>query len=406
VAPRLGGRPGADPPKPQGSGAAGAQRGGPESSEHAGWQRGGASAEAASLETLWIDEPGDAWRAREAELDAAGFPLPFWHRALGVACAEEGPWRLLVVRDAMATTRFGLAVHEGASRALPGHRILRVRRLGAAGGRARSAGLAALVDHARRAPRILRVEIGAFARDACARAELERDLAAHGFAASPSPRLYSDTLAVDLEPDEAGMLASFHKQTRKNLRRIEREPYALRAVVDPSFAPRLDELVAETMARTAGPYAREDWATRIAAAATEPRLSRLVGLFREPGQGAEALLAFGWACHHGDHVEYCTTASTRLPGSRLPLTYALAWDLIRWARASGARWFDFGGVTPGGLSSDDPLGGISDFKRSFSRTVVTVGSEWIFEPSPTRARVARAVTAARAWLSRERGGAA
>ena len=123
-----------------------------------------------------------------------------------------------------------------------------------------------------------------------------------------------------------------------------------------------------------------------------------MGLFRQPGSGPEALLAFGWACHHGDHAEYCTTASTRIPGSRLPLTHPLAWDLIRWAREHGARWFDFGGVSAGGLASADPLGGISDFKRSFSRQIETVGSEWVFEPRPGRARVARALARARRVL--------
>ena len=358
----------------------------------------GAVPAAASVE--WLEEPGPAWERCEAELEGDGFLLPFWHRVIGVRCLGAGPWRFLVARDAAGAARFGVAVEEGASRTLPGHRILRVRRLGAAGGAARVAALEALAEYARRAPRVLRLEIGSFAREASHRAELARNLGELGFAPSPSPRLYTETIAVDLGPSEAEILASFHKQTRKNLRRIEREPFALQPILETRFAERLDRLLAETMARTTGPYTREDWAARIAAAASRPELSRLVGLFRAPGRGPEALLAFGWACHHGDHVEYCTTASTRIPGSRLPLTHPLAWDLIRWARANGAGWFDFGGVTSEG--GDDPLRGISEFKRSFSQQVLRVGSEWTLEPHPARARVARTVTAARAWLTRER----
>ena len=64
----------------------------------------------------------------------------------------------------------------------------------------------------------------------------------------------------------------------------------------------------------------------------------------------------------------------------MPLLYAPLWELIRWARAGGARWFDFGGITLTDPDASDPLQGISDFKRFFCRDVAKVGGEWRLDP--------------------------
>ena len=97
--------------------------------------------------------------------------------------------------------------------------------------------------------------------------------------------------------------------------------------------------------------------------------------------------AFLWVCNHGDHVEYRAAGSTRRTDVRIPYGYLLAWEMIQWAKAEGAEWFDMGGVTL--ADGDQPeLEGISRFKRYFSRNVVEVGAEWELELSPARARIA------------------
>ncbi len=343
----------------------------------------------------WL-APGPEWRRCESQLEAAGVPLAFVQRAVSAEAERAGAWRFLAVRDDEERCRCGFAVREEGTRALPGHRIWRVERFGAAADAAsRAHALTALAARARTARRVLRVELGVVERDPERAAALAREAERAGFAPSPSPRLYRDTIAIDLRRDLDAILAGFKKQTRKNLRRMEREPFAVRPLEDPACAERMERLLAETMGRTGGPAEAADWRARIRVAREHPGLSRLAGLFRDPGQGPEALVAFGWAVHNGDHVEYRTTASTRIAGSRLPLTYGLAWDLLRWARERGAAWFDFGGVSAGGLGSEDPLGGISDFKRSFGGEVTSIGSEWIFEPRPLLARVARGAGALR-----------
>jgi lipid II:glycine glycyltransferase (peptidoglycan interpeptide bridge formation enzyme) len=119
-----------------------------------------------------------------------------------------------------------------------------------------------------------------------------------------------------------------------------------------------------------------------------PELSRIAILERTDQTGPERVLAFAWGCMHGEVAEYSESGSTKSNDLKVSTSYALLWDLIRWARAGRARWFDLGGVTSGATHSDDPLGGISDFKRRFSKREVEVGQQWELYPHPARAKVA------------------
>jgi lipid II:glycine glycyltransferase (peptidoglycan interpeptide bridge formation enzyme) len=112
--------------------------------------------------------------------------------------------------------------------------------------------------------------------------------------------------------------------------------------------------------------------------------------------GVESLVAFAWGCLHGDYVTYEAGAATRTQATgNLALAYAPLWDLVAWARGLGAAWFDFGGVSMGTAGdAHDPLGGIADFKRFFCNEVISVGEDWVLEPRPARAFLARAVRAA------------
>jgi lipid II:glycine glycyltransferase (peptidoglycan interpeptide bridge formation enzyme) len=90
-------------------------------------------------------------------------------------------------------------------------------------------------------------------------------------------------------------------------------------------------------------------------------------------------------------VEYRAAGSTRQSDVHIPYGYLLAWQMMQWAKAEGAEWFDMGGVTI--AEQDRPeLDGISRFKRYFSKDVVEVGAEWVLEPSPVRARLATLVS--------------
>ena len=347
---------------------------------------------------------GPEVEACERALLAAGVAVPLSHRVAWLATQPPGSHWYLAVRDASGVCRCGIALDVSLSRALPGHRLLRVEDFGSAEtAAARDAALVALAELARRQPRILRVNLEIFSADDAIREALAQKLPTLGFTRPAVPRRYARTLALDLGPDEAALLASFQRQTRQKIRQAaEDSSFATRPITDVVHAERMAELLRETMNRSGGIYQPEDWEGWIAFGNAHPELSRIIGTFRSGIQGAETLVAFVWGLNHGDHVEHRTAASTRIFDSRTSLTHPLEWELIRWAKGTGVRWFDLGGITAGHKASGDPVGGISDFKRSFCTHDVTVGEEWLLEPSPLRARMARATRRLAAWLASAR----
>ena len=336
----------------------------------------------------------------EREVRDAGLHIPFEHLSAWARSRGDAPSWLLLAREADGTPGCALGLQVIGSRSLPGHRLLRsVHFGGAVSDACRAETLAALAELARRTPRVLRVYLELFSRDEQALRRVGEEAAALGFRRSPHPRCYDTTVLLDLRPSEAELLASFHATARRHIRAVDKNPVAVRAIDDVTLSGRLDALLAETMARTGGRPEAHDWDSIIRLSQREPNASRLVGLFRTDREGPESLLAFAWGQNHGDAVEYATAASTRDTDLKLPMVYALAWELIRWAKAAGAEYFDFGGISPGThADGGDRLGGISDFKRYFTQREARVGDEWILEPAPVRAALARAVSAGSNWM--------
>ena len=345
-------------------------------------------------------------RARcERELAEAGLALPLSYCAAAASCPPWNDSWFVAIRD-LDTQRCvaGFAVQVKRLALPPGHRVLRVVRFGAtipaAAVDAAAEALAALVQGD---PRTLRLNVELFSADPAERAVLASALQRRGFEPSDDPSCYHETLVVDLTPDEDAILASFQRSARRNIREIAKHPIEIRPLDDPALGGRMNALLEETMARTGGKLLLQDWTPKMRLSTEHPELSRLVGVFRtDPAVAGtpESLLAFAWGCFHGDHGQYADAASTRETGSRVALAYPLLWDLMVWAKRSGARWFDLGGVTRGSRvdaataeapGAADPLAGISDFKRFFTSTLAEVGEEWVLEPDTIRARLARAV---------------
>ena len=346
-------------------------------------------------------EPGPEWERREEELLAAGLRLPLTHRSAWAGSdRSRGGW-FLAVRDETGACRGGIGLQVSPSRALPGHLLLRVERFGDTLTRgARDALLHALTTLASRDRRILRLYVEVFTTDEEVRAEIGRTAAELGLHQREPGRCYSHTVLVDLAPEQDQLFAALHPTARRHIRAVSKKPVELRAIEDVGLAPRLDALLQETLARTGGDPNPHDWPTIIRFSREHSDLSRLVGLFRTDGSDDGRLLAFAWGRAQGRFVEYATAASTRDTDLKMPLVYPIAWDLICWARGIGARYFDFGGITLGSHGDEqDPLGGISDFKRYFTTERVRVGQEWVLEPQPLKAAVANAVTSGYAMLA-------
>jgi len=329
----------------------------------------------------------------EQELEEAGIRLPFSHR-LASAELESHPGPLFfMIRDAYGTPRGMFAAQRQLSRAMPGHFLLRVERFGVPlPADVQAVGVRALADLSRAIPRILRTYLGVFSPDQSVRQGIAFHAEAVGFRRSPAPRGYDNTILVDLRPDEDEIFASFQSKTRRDIRAATKFPVTVRPIEEAELAGRLDSLVNEVFARTGGDSERQNWIDIIRFSARHSELSRLVGLFRTDIAGPESLLAFAHGLHHGDHAEYSTAAATRNTDIRVPQTYVLAWDMMRWAKQHGAAFFDFGGVTPVTSDGSDPLQGISAFKRYFSKAEFAVGEEWVLEPNRLKAKLARVVT--------------
>jgi hypothetical protein len=330
-------------------------------------------------------------RRCEEHLDRAGIPLPLTSRSDAVTLRPHAGSVFLAVTDVGGRCVGGIALQRRAPRALPGHSLLHVERLGPSlPGRTLEVAITGLASLARGDSSVLRLGLEVFSPDLAVRQRIRSALEANGFAEAADPGIYTRTLRVSLESDEEALFRNLHPTARRHIRVAERRPVVVRPVGDSGLAPRLEHLLRETYGRTGGRYVPVDWPARIELSTRRPDLSRIVGLFHAAAPGSEpTLLAFAWGCFHGDHAHYADAASTRAHELSLPLHYPLLWDLLRWARRAGASWFDLGGVTDGTTDDpNDPLGGISDFKRKFSREVVTVAEEWSLEPSTSRAWIA------------------
>jgi hypothetical protein len=330
----------------------------------------------------------------ERDLLAAPRCLPVPHRVEWLR-AFGGPAALFcAAEDAAGRCEAGFAIQVAASRALPGHRLLRVERYTPPpSADAEAAMLEALREHARRDGRVLRVSLEIHCREPGRRATTERVLDRLGFVRCATSRRYEHTLAIDLHPTEAALMEALHSTARKNIRTAAKHPVEVRPVEEPVWAERLAALLEESMGRTGGRAKPYDWPGLIAFSGRFPELSRIVGLFRKDVSGPESLVAFALGFGHGEYAHYDASGATRTSGIRIPMTYPLLWDLILWAKRSSALWFDLGGVTVSQEDGQDALEGISSFKRFFSREVVEVGAEWVLTPRPIREQIARAVGA-------------
>jgi hypothetical protein len=341
-------------------------------------------------------------RARsELAIGAAGFPLPLAHRLEWAAMrTPAGSW-FFDVRDRAGGTRGGFAAEVHRSRVLPGHLILRVERFGAGlAPDAIAAAVNALVQVARNNCRVLRIHVEQFSTDPAVKSALESVLSSCRFSRMPETRRYPRTIRVDCSGSEESIFASLHGTARRHIRAIAKHPVEIRPIADATWSPRMDELVRETMERTGGGHRFFDWPRQIEFTKHNSQLAYLLGLFRKDISGPPSLLAFAWSCLNGDYAHYDTAASTRATDLKLPLNYALAWELIRWAKQNGATWFDFGGITAGSHGdASDRLGGISDFKRYFSTDVIDVGGEWVLEPRWPQSRLAHALSSLAGWAS-------
>jgi hypothetical protein len=329
----------------------------------------------------------------ESELNARGIQLAFGSREATQQLAEYSPSLFFALFNRDQSCVGGFAVQLRGAPVPGGHQLMRAEQFGS------SMPLAAagpLLDFFRgwmeSQKKVLRVSIDLFSFDAAHRKMLAEALAQRRFRRARHINGYAETLVLDLAPTESDLFAGLHHSARRKIRQLDKHPIELRTIDDPVYSERMNALLLETFARTGGNIQERNWEERIRLSEAHPDVSRIVGLFRTDLSGPQSLLAYAWGCRSGESVFYSEAASTRETGEqKIALAYGVMWDLIRWARQSGAQLFDFGGVTRGSHGADDSLGGISDFKRYFSQQIREVREEWILDDHTMRARIVGAL---------------
>jgi hypothetical protein len=241
--------------------------------------------------------------------------------------------------------------------------------------------VAALKALARERP-VLRLHLEIWSEREEERRRVAEACRTRGFEVSPSPRSYRRTLWMDLTPPEEEIMAEFHATGRRHIRAPGKKGYEVRPITDPDASATMEDIFRATFSRTGGTPPEVDWAWTIRTNGESGAPLHLVGLFPEDAPDTSEPLSFALALLHGEVAEYAHAGSIRDRSLKIPLLYAPTWELMRWARQQGARYWDFGGVTEESVENSDPRGGINDFKRYFGKAVRTVGEEWVLKPRP------------------------
>lgn len=209
------------------------------------------------------------------------------------------------------------------------------------------------------------------------------------------------TRIVELTDDEP-LLAGFDKDTRYSVRRAEREGVTVTVAENADDSRPIDELhalVGETQARAGFPMPPlERYRIAWRALAGVGRAAILEA--RREGE----LLASGMVVIEGDRSFYLFSGSRREErgAPKRYASYALQWEMMRYARDRGSRHHDLWGVAPPDAGPEHAWHGVGLFKKGFGGREVTWAGSWDLVVDPTLYRLRAAAGIARGWLRRLR----
>jgi hypothetical protein len=240
------------------------------------------------------------------------------------------------------------------------------------------------------APRVARLTVQAYSADQASLTAQGAVLRAAGFEEEPSPRQYEHTLLLPLEGNRETLHARLSASARRNIRQVAESGFAVRPITDAAYAPRLAWLLQAAHHRTGGRAGGDELAAMIRAAVDDPHTSVLLGVFHPTRHGTDALIGFAQGTLAPAAATYAVAGTERASDiGRMPISYALLWELIDWGRERSAPWFDFGGVTPE-ADTQHPLAGISSFKRKFGGRDSAVAAEFSLVTNPMQHRLLHA----------------
>ena len=162
---------------------------------------------------------------------------------------------------------------------------------------------------------------------------------------------------VDLTRSETEILAGFKSKTRYNTRLAERKGVRVRMGGVRDIAS-FFELTVETSRRDG--FAIHDRNYYDAVFKAFPRDDAALFMASHEDRDLAALMAIKTGCE----AVYVYGASTNRERRRMP-SYAVQWEAMRWARASGCRRYDLWGMADP-EDDGDPMTGVSRFKSGFN----------------------------------------
>ncbi|MCA9971280.1 MAG: peptidoglycan bridge formation glycyltransferase FemA/FemB family protein [Anaerolineales bacterium] len=201
-----------------------------------------------------------------------------------------------------------------------------------------------------------------------------KELRARGWRFSADQIQFRNTVELPLEADEEGLLAAMKSKTRYNIRLAGRKGIQVRQGTPADF-PALVAMYQETAVRDGfairpPAYYLDIWQAFWDAGMACPLLAEYAG----------APIAGVLLVRYGERVIYMYGASTERERSRMP-NHLLQWEAIRWAKAQGARVYDFWGA-PDEFVETDRMWGVWRFKQGFSGEVVRHIGAWDYVARP------------------------
>ena len=205
-------------------------------------------------------------------------------------------------------------------------------------------------------------------------AAVARDLRKRGWLPSTEQIQFRNTVELPLEATEEQLLAAMKQKTRYNIRLAERKGVIVRRGTPDDF-PTLVAMYQETAARdgfTVRPaaYYLDGWTTLYEAGMAQPLVAEV------EGQAVAAVILVRF----GERVIYMYGASSGEARERMP-NHLLQWEAIRWARAKGAKVYDFWGA-PDDFNESDRMWGVWRFKAGFNGEVVRFIGAWDYPARP------------------------
>ena len=183
-------------------------------------------------------------------------------------------------------------------------------------------------------------------------------------------------LDLGLPLDE--LMATFKEKWRYNIRLAERKGVTVNLDCTREDLPAFYTLLKETARRDGFlvrslKYFEDMWDLLVPAGYMRVALTYYEG---KPVAGAVAYL-------FGDKAMYTYGASSNEHRNVMP-NHLMQWTLIKWAKESGCKWYDFRGVSPRRQpDANDHLSGLNRFKEGFSPRFVEYIGEYDMVLSPS-----------------------